>query len=293
MSDIFLRNTNLNLDDIFESSADNASLPQWISVVDRNDTVQHHAVAGAQANTASLAELLTESAGDTDKIMNVAHNAMNTASVVDSLNSEQLEQKLKALFERAERDVKMQTGGDEFSVTDSMDLDNVPSPVDSQDGGKRRKAAPKKKSRKKASKKKSRKKVSKKKSRKRKYKLKRVSKKKASKKKASKKKASKKKSKKKAPKKKASKKKSRKRKSLKRAPSKKKSKRKLPAALLAFIKLKAHVSAGSDAKGPAAAKLAAKVRNDLLRERPELEQDKIKLSQDAMKYFDDNKSLYT
>ena len=39
-------------------------------------------------------------------------------------------------------------------------------------------------------------------------------------------------------------------------------------------------------------KIASKVKNDLLKEKPELENDKIKLFKEAINYFNKNKSLY-
>jgi hypothetical protein len=74
--------------------------------------------------------------------------------------------------------------------------------------------------------------------------------------------------------------------------SRKSLKRELPPALRAFQKLVKHIAEATGKAGKPAMQLAKKVKNDLLANEPHLEKDKLKLAEEAIKYFDKNKKLY-
>jgi hypothetical protein len=278
MSDLFIRNTDYNIDDIFNTSANSASLPEWLSVVDNDE---NHTMTGG--NNDSIMDLLTDTNIDYEND-NEMVNAINTLSAGNSvaytMDSEQLEQKLADLFNKAEKNSQIRGGArnddhdennnennddydsfrggnmTEFDPDLKEDFDAIPTPESEEFYG-----GAKKKSKKTS-----------KKSTEKKYKLKKSSKK-------APKKASKKSSK-KAPKK-ASKKQSRK--SLKRG---------LNPAMKAFIELSNHVASAIGKGGRESKKIASKVGKDLLEKKPELAENKAKLYVDAIKYFDENKNLY-
>jgi hypothetical protein len=105
MSDLFVENNDYNMDDIFNTETNTASLPEWISVVDNEDNM----TGGNQHHRDSIMNLLTDNATEDD-----IRNAINTfsagESVANTMNSEQLEQKLADLFNKAQKNSQIRGG---------------------------------------------------------------------------------------------------------------------------------------------------------------------------------------